>query len=401
MTDLDTFSNTVLVVGGGAMARAVVGFLAGSGCGAIILDPDGTVSGTMGDVMPNGGAEIWSPADLVSFDGFPGAFHVSARLANGRRVAADAGAVILASEGRLADPYAAWGLAESGTVVSLSRLEESFHTDDSEMTRTGSGQTHVMISGFAHTPNPISQRRGMEAAIRLAERDDARVFFLLEHFKVADSGLERLARRAREAGVLFAKLSSAPVIEMTGDRARVTFDDDALGEKVSLRPDRVILEEALEPAPYTGPMAALLGIHTGPCGFFSGRQCEQPTHIHEPHRHMGGGPGQGAGFRYARPQGGRCRGSRSDAAAQPRGIRSSGGNGPAGYPKMRHLSDLLPALSPQGRFIRETKADFFRFGMQIVRRLRCRMSHGRPDIERARPNESGRGGGWRCTVRHG
>ncbi|MBW1817317.1 MAG: hypothetical protein JRJ60_09160, partial [Deltaproteobacteria bacterium] len=271
ISDHPLVSTTVLVVGGGATARAVAAALSHRGCGVILLDPEGDLARTTHNVVPDEGVEIWSPASLVSFDGFPGAFHVMARLENGRHVEADAGAVILAPEGSFADPYAAWGLAESGTVRSLSRLEERLYGGaKGTEPYAGNGLTHVLISGFTHTPHPISQKRGMEAAIRLAAKDKGRVFFLLEHFKVADSGLERLARQAREAGVLFAKSNSAPVIEMTGGRMRVSFDDDALGERVSLHPDRIVLEEALEPASFTGPMAALLGIHTGPGGFFQG-----------------------------------------------------------------------------------------------------------------------------------
>ncbi|MGD8229006.1 MAG: hydrogenase iron-sulfur subunit, partial [Desulfobacteraceae bacterium] len=125
--------------------------------------------------------------------------------------------------------------------------------------------------GFTHHSNPFSQKRAIETAKKLASQKKNMVLFLLDHFQVADYGLEKLTHRAREAGVLFVKLTGIrPEIKTGSNKVTVSYDDQELGEKVTIFPDFLILEEA-----YTAPkemvhLAEILGVTADQKGFFQG-----------------------------------------------------------------------------------------------------------------------------------
>ncbi len=129
----------------------------------------------------------------------------------------------------------------------------------------------VFLCGFTHHSYPFSQKRAMEGALRLASEGKNRVFFLLEHFKVADYGMERLTRKAREAGVLFVKLSGTrPEIQSAGSEVTVTYYDEGLGEKVTAHPDLLVLEETYKAPEQTAILSERLGVSLDRSGFFQG-----------------------------------------------------------------------------------------------------------------------------------
>lgn len=259
-------------MGEGEIARFAAGELANAGCGVVLLDPLGRSASAPQPCDPGGRVQVWEAASIIEFEGFPGAFRVLARLKDGRHREAVVGAVIVASDCATASPFPAWGLDESDRAVSLGRLEEILSSGQSLAGgHADPPATCVFLSGFVHSTHPLSQKRGMAAALQLAAEEGCRVIFLLEDLKVADPGVERLSRTAREAGVIFVKSAgSPPAIEQEGDELRVSYYDEALGAGVVLRPDRIVLEEACGPAPYMEALAALLGIETDAQGYLQG-----------------------------------------------------------------------------------------------------------------------------------
>ncbi len=189
--------------------------------------------------------EITGPAKILDIAGAAGRFTVRLNQ-NGRLVSEEAGGVILALEPEPADPFDAWGLTPSKQVQSLSWIEKILTDDPSALEDVS---TIVFLSGFKHPSNPFSQSRAVEAAIKLSEEHHRRIIFITEHFKVAQEGLEKLTRKAREKGILFAKLThTAPEITFHKDRVRLIYDDEGIEEKVAVSPDLLLMEEAYAPS---------------------------------------------------------------------------------------------------------------------------------------------------------
>jgi coenzyme F420-reducing hydrogenase delta subunit/Pyruvate/2-oxoacid:ferredoxin oxidoreductase delta subunit len=110
--------------------------------------------------------------------------------------------------------------------------------------------------------------RALQAALQTASIRERRVFFVTQDLKVAHPGMERLSREAREAGVLFVKISrTRPEIQAQGDGSAVSYYDEALEESVHIRPDLLVLEEACEPPKGLSAVAATLGVSLDRHGF--------------------------------------------------------------------------------------------------------------------------------------
>ncbi|MCP4668807.1 MAG: hypothetical protein GY849_20915, partial [Deltaproteobacteria bacterium] len=272
-------SQKVLVVGDNAISKAVMRELMEMGLEVVGISgkdpsrPDDSFGSFNGektveirrlseDKSGKEGAGVLARAEIVAFDGSPGAFHARIRVEGREDLEEEVGAVIMATGCSPAPPFEPWGLAESKSVCSLSTLEEALGlSKDSPFLKGDSPFTFVFLCGFTHDSHPISQRRVLAACLKLTSQGENRVICLMEHFKVAEPGMERLTLEAREAGVLFVKLThERPKIQFREERCRVSYDDESLGRNVAISPDLLVLEEAYRPAKETAHLGHILGI---------------------------------------------------------------------------------------------------------------------------------------------
>jgi coenzyme F420-reducing hydrogenase delta subunit/Pyruvate/2-oxoacid:ferredoxin oxidoreductase delta subunit len=253
----------VLVLGKGLTAKRVVHELGHLGFQSLNLSLD----------EPPAGQPY---SRITDFQGFPGAFRVGVVSRGGERRVEEAGAVVVAVDCLLSPTLGKWGLARSETVWSLSDFADR-REPEARLIRSGvqAVRTAVFICGFTHHSYPHTQRKAVECGLELSADPFTRVIFLLEHFKVAQEGVERLMRQAREKGILFVKLSRpGPQIRAAGDRLAVSYLDETLGETLTVSPDLLVVEEACSPALSVRPLAGLLGVTLDSNGFFQG------DHIH-------------------------------------------------------------------------------------------------------------------------
>ncbi len=253
----------VLVLGEGLTAKRVIHELGHLGFQSLNLSIDESPSG-----------EPFSR--IADFQGFPGAFRVGVVSREGQRRVEEAGAVVVAVDCVLAPTLGKWGLAPSETVWPLSVFAERLESEP-RLLRSGEQavRTVVFLCGFTHHSYPHTQRKAVECALMLSKDPHTRVIFLLEHFKVAQEGMERLTRQAREKGILFVKLSRpGPRIQTSGDRLKVSYLDETMGETLTVCPDLLVVEEACSPPPSAPFLANVLGITLDSGGFF------QRDHIH-------------------------------------------------------------------------------------------------------------------------
>ena len=282
-----SISTRVLVVGSGPVAVAAARELSKIGREVILCSHDEKIVGNphllygrynmpadpaslVKDIEADPMIRVLSPAEILEFDGSPGNFQVRLRT-NGGMVQTEVGAVMLANEPLLASNFDAWGVSESEKIRSLSWLESALSSSDTPFLSQELPLKVVFLCGFTHHSNPYSQMRAVEAALKLISKRGNQVFFLTEHFKVAYTGMERLTRKAREAGVLFVKFSgTSPDLKYEKEHTKISYFDETIGGDVLMNPDLLVLEESYKPSPETAPLAEKLGITLDQEGFFQG-----------------------------------------------------------------------------------------------------------------------------------
>ena len=221
------------------------------------------------DSGPENGAgkalEVLGPGAIVEFDGFPGSFTMRFRKEGEGFLERVVGAVILAVDSMIREPLKAWGLEAFERLVPLSGMENN------RALKIDAPATFVFVCGFRHPTYPFSQKKAVESAVQCLQGTGNRVIFIADHLKVADPGVERLTRQARNSGVLFVKLTGMePHLEQSKEGLEVSYFDDTLGDKVTVRPDLLVLEDEYGPADGTRRLAEIMDIHLGPNGFFQG-----------------------------------------------------------------------------------------------------------------------------------
>jgi len=272
-------SRKVLVVGTGLISQGVIHELIEMGYEVIstYAEDRAPEQGHLSDrpsSMPihTDGVEVLGPTELVRFGGDPGRFNVSFKIDGARLLEKDVGAVILATDCELDEDLDAWKIECAKRVSSVSRLITALDAKDNGLFLEKTAPlTCVFVCGFTHSSNPYSLRKAINASLGLVSEANARVIFLMEHLEVADYGMERLTHKARDAGILFVRLSGTrPEIKSIGQGLRVSYIDEILGDEVQITPDLVVFEEAYRPPKGASQIADVLGIHLDRRGFFQG-----------------------------------------------------------------------------------------------------------------------------------
>lgn len=226
-------------------------------------------------VPDQAGIDIRLDSRIVEFTGVAGQYRVLLEDAAGRSREYQVGGVVLAPEPELRADFGAWGLTPVDQVMSLADLEARLHSPDQaqqfQIPADQDPAPAVFLLGFTHHSDPVSQQRAYGAALRLAAGQGLPVLVLLDHFKVADPGVEALAQQARQAGIIFAKVTGdRPVIEAVPDGLTVRFFDEVMNQELAVRPQLIVIEEMAQPPANALELAQTLEILSDRRGFFQG-----------------------------------------------------------------------------------------------------------------------------------
>jgi heterodisulfide reductase subunit A-like polyferredoxin/coenzyme F420-reducing hydrogenase delta subunit len=279
-------SPKVLVVGSGPVAHLATLELAKMGYQVLLCSQAASITGhdhlwgsqegplaqigsLLEDIRKDPSIEIMAATEILEFQGSPGNFWVTFRGNDEAKIHKEVGAVMLSNEPFPVADFSSWGVNESERIKNLSWVESMLSSsDDDLLLSSDSAGKVVFLCGFTHHSNPFSQKRALEAAMRLVSEGTHTVIFLVDQFQVAGYGLERLTHRARESGVLFVKLTGIrPEIERGRNKVTVSYYDQELEEKVTIFPDFLILEEAYKPPREMMDMAGRLGVTADRSGF--------------------------------------------------------------------------------------------------------------------------------------
>jgi coenzyme F420-reducing hydrogenase delta subunit/NAD-dependent dihydropyrimidine dehydrogenase PreA subunit len=214
------------------------------------------------------GLELLSEAALAACRGGAGAFDLSL-IAGGRSLTRRVSAVVVAEADERLPLLAAYGVAASPGVVSLSHFTFDGLTPDPTLTQ---GPQVVFLNGLLTESHPHMAAEIMRAALRLRRERDVRSAILTGNLKVAADGLEALCREARAEGVLFAKFAgSRPEIRQEADgRVSLEFTDEVTGDACRMHPELLVVDEQPAPSIAASELARILELETDGNGFIQG-----------------------------------------------------------------------------------------------------------------------------------
>ena len=242
----------VLVVGAGAAGSAVARLLSGFGVAVIAIDK-GEAAG-----VDAHGVETRSSSQLARLEGDFGDFEATVRTPEGV-VDSELGGLVLAVGLERRQPKA----------LPLSVTLDEFRRAPSK----GGDTRRICFAMDLEQNTPLPEfASAVETAAGAAEKGAA-VYFLCREVKVADDGLERLYREAREQGVLFVKYGDRPEISILGQEASIQVVDESPGvashlARLHLKADVVVLPETFAANPDNVALAELLGVELDAAGFF-------------------------------------------------------------------------------------------------------------------------------------
>lgn len=251
-----TVSQSVLVLGAGMSGTAIAIALAKLGLSVVVVEKG---NATFGKGFQEGMAvELLTGARLLALEGNFGAFRASVERM-GQVVVREVGAVVVA--------------------VGLNRRPAKQLPSAMALTefrrRVGDGQQsrNVCFLMDLEENTPLAEFRvGLECAFTVA-RTGSNVRFLCREVKVAEEGLERLYRSAREEGVLFVKYEERPLIAPLGEEVSVQATDYSPGagshlSRLRLAADVIVLPDVLLPNEENPRLGDLLGTDLDEEGYF-------------------------------------------------------------------------------------------------------------------------------------
>ncbi len=252
-----------LILGNSGCAHQIAQGLADAGTPVILATADRGKNGLPAPRRDSARVEIVTGATLISCRGGPGGFDVTLKTDQGPYPYHVSG-IVVAESTRRRPHTETYGLALSDNVWSLSQLTAALN--DEAAARAFASQTVVFLTGLFAESQPLIAREAMAACLWL-QQHGAGTYLLTGNLKVAGEGLEALYRQARQAGVVFAKFSASRPDIRQEPAVQILFTDEVTRQGFRIRPDRVIIEEAILPGAPIADIAACLGLHTDSQGF--------------------------------------------------------------------------------------------------------------------------------------
>ncbi|MDY6988086.1 MAG: hydrogenase iron-sulfur subunit [Thermodesulfobacteriota bacterium] len=282
---------TVLIIGGGWTGIKVAAELISMDYGVVLAEGGTSIGGEpfrahsaslnqkelttlLDSVKEADGIEILTSTSLVSLTGVPGSFHARFEQ-GGELLERDVGAVVVALETQRVSLAEAYGLSEDENILTQSQFEHLFAVGEEREGVLGGGSKDVLLLvGLQQEGSPVVMERAIESAINTQDAEGLQATILVGNVKLAQHGLEALYKESREKGVLYFKLRETPHIKQNGVGVSIEFFDNVLHDRVVLRPDVLVVEEAVRSHPQASDVAQVLGIDRDAEGFL------QPDNVH-------------------------------------------------------------------------------------------------------------------------
>jgi len=279
-----------LVVGGGLAGMTASLRLAEQGYEVFLIEKGGALGGNLKEsfytlkgsnpqaflqslvqrVETNGLIHSYLGAEVIGFEKKNGHYRTKVRHGNEEKIL-DHGALILATGGKEVIPKE-YLYGEDPRVMTQRQLEKTVHLNDQSLKEI---RSVVMIQcvGSRDEAHPYCSRiccsHAVKNALKLKEiHPEVNIYVLYRDVRTYGF-YETYYHEAREKGVIFIRydLENKPEVGLRDGKLQVSMFDPAMGSKVALSVDRVVLSTGIE-AYDNGELAKIFGVELNQDGFF-------------------------------------------------------------------------------------------------------------------------------------
>jgi quinone-modifying oxidoreductase subunit QmoB len=223
-------------------------------------------------------ARVYTRTKVHSCRGTAGNFKVVLER-NGEKRTAAVDTVIIAEDEKRTACFSAYGLTGTAKIMALSQLEKLLHEipeDDNLFTGI---KTVVFLVGIDTESNPVILEEIMQSCLKLQAEHKRKIYILTKNLKVAASGLEKLYRDTKDAGVIYIKFTHTrpDIIQGTDGSVCIEFTDEITGNMLKLTADLTIVDETIVPSDYAADLARIFELEQDLTGFAQGDNVHRLT----------------------------------------------------------------------------------------------------------------------------
>ena len=239
-----------LILGAGKQGILLARELAAAGISVVAADLNNAARPAETGTNDRNDFELLDNAELETLNGDLGRYQAVVRSGD-ETLTRNVGAVVVAPDPAMRPLSAEWGLKGSDSVVTISDVEASPPTEQP--------QSVLLLGHPSGTGTSWQTARLLRQALETQQPGGAQCYLLSPQIKVADHGLERLYRRARDRGVVILRPEKAEVRQ--DDKGVIlSFEDPLLDARLTLRPDLTIVGETDIAPEHLAALAEPLGL---------------------------------------------------------------------------------------------------------------------------------------------
>jgi coenzyme F420-reducing hydrogenase delta subunit/Pyruvate/2-oxoacid:ferredoxin oxidoreductase delta subunit len=223
-------------------------------------------------------ARVYTKTKVHSCRGTVGDFKVVLEC-NGEKRTAAVDKVIIAEDEKRTACFSAYGLTGTAKVMALSQLEKLLHEISEDDSLFSGIKTVVFLVGIDTESNPVILEEIMQSCLKLQAEHKRKIYILTKNLKVAASGLEKLYRDTKDAGVIYIKFTHTrpDIIQGADGSVCIEFTDEITGNMLKLTADLTIVDEKILPSDYAVDLARIFELEQDLTGFTQGDNVHRLT----------------------------------------------------------------------------------------------------------------------------
>ena len=223
-------------------------------------------------------ARVYTKTKVHSCQGTVGDFKVVLKR-NGEKITAAVDKVIIAEDEKRIACFSAYGLTGTAKVMALSQLEKLLHGIPEDDSLFSGIKTVVFLVGIDTESNPVILEEIMQSCLKLQAEHKRKIYILTDNLKVAASGLEKLYRDTKDAGIIYIKFTHTrpDIIQVADGSVCIEFTDEITGNMLKLPADLTIVDEKIVPSDYSADLAHIFELEQDLNGFSQGDNVHRLT----------------------------------------------------------------------------------------------------------------------------
>ncbi len=260
-----------MIVGNGPCAQRIAENLLAEGIAVIIASKDQNFEFSLSSAsgrQTSGSIEILTFTKVLNCQGCVGQFDILFQTA-GEKFHRSASIIIIAEDYEKKPNFALYDLDPSGTVWSLSQINESMSGQQHLERRPPQGSKVAFLTGLSIDSNAIIQETVMRTALQFQSDLGLQSYIFTGNLKVSANGLETLSRDLKKAGAMIIKFTnSRPQIRQTGNGSfGIDYLDEVTNQYFKLVPDILVVDETICPSRYLHHLSDVFDLDTDQTGF--------------------------------------------------------------------------------------------------------------------------------------